>query len=280
MLGATAPIQPETSPVLAGARRYARVWRACVRNCLVRELEFRSSFLLKTGTDMLWSVLSMYLAGLVFTNVRQIAGWDLDRMFILTGTFLIVEGLGAAFVQRSMEQLASQVNKGELDFVLIRPISSQFLVSVRYVAFSEIPTALIGLVYVTIGLGRLGITPEPAQVAAYVVMVVAALVSLYAVWFMSVTLTLWTGRINNVTSALHAFISLGRMPSDVYAGVARILFVFGLPIAAMATLPTKALLGVLEPAMLPYQVGLAAFLLWGSHRFWHVSLRQYTSASS
>ena len=44
--------------------------------------------------------------------------------------------------------------------------------------------------------------------------------------------------------------------------VAALLFVFGLPIAAMATLPTKALLGMLEPGMAPYQVGLAVLLLW------------------
>jgi len=53
-----------------------------------------------------------------------------------------------------------------------------------------------------------------------------------------------------------------------------------LPIAAIATLPSKALLGILEPALLPYQVVLAIMLLWASHWFWHFSLRRYTSASS
>jgi ABC-type uncharacterized transport system permease subunit len=32
--------------------------------------------------------------------------------------------------------------------------------------------------------------------------------------------------------------------------------------------------------MLPYQVVLAVVLLWLSHRFWHYSLRRYSSASS
>jgi ABC-2 type transport system permease protein len=113
-----------------------------------------------------------------------------------------------------------------------------------------------------------------------VVLVGSALVSLYAIWFMLVTLVLWTGRINNIAAVVEPFMGLARMPSDVYQGLAKPILTYVLPIAVIATLPSKALLGVVEPAMVPYQICLAAGLLWGSHRFWHYSLRRYTSASS
>ena len=261
-------------------RRYVRVYVACLRNCLARELEFRTSFLLSAGSTTLWAVFSMVLAGLIFSNVRQVAGWDLDRMFILTGSFLLVEGLSSALFQRNMQRLSEMVNKGELDFVLIRPISSQFLVSIRYVDFGDLPTAVVGLVYVAIGVGRLGIAPGLTEVAGYVVLVASALLSLYALWFITVTLVLWTGRINNIAAVVEPFMGLARMPSDVYRGLFRPIATYVLPIAAIATLPSQALLGVLEPAMLPYQLVLAVVLLWLSHRFWHFSLRRYTSASS
>ena len=261
-------------------RRYARVYAACVRNCLARELEFRTSFALGVGSTLFWAIFTMILAGLIFTNVRQVAGWDLDRMFVLTGSFLIVDGFSMALVQRNMQRLSELVNKGELDFVLIRPISSQFLVSIRYVSFSELPTVAIGLGYVGIGIGRLGLAPGPVEVGGYVVLVGCALLSLYAIWFMAVTLVLWTGRINNIAAVVEPFMGLARMPSDVYRGIVRPLLTYVVPIAAIATLPSKALLGILEPGLLPYQVGLTAVLLWASHRFWQASLRRYTSASS
>jgi ABC-2 type transport system permease protein len=256
------------------------VYLACLRNCLARELEFRSSFAFSAGSTMIWAIFSMLLAGLVFTNVRQIAGWDLNRMFIVTGSFLIVEGLSAALVQRNMQRLSELVNKGELDFVLTRPISSQFLVSVRYVDFGDLPTVVVGIAYVAIGVGRLGLTPGPLEVGGYLLLIGCALISIYALWFMVVTLVLWTGRINNISAVVEPFVSMGRMPSDVYRGMVRTIVTYGLPIAVIATLPSKALLGILEPAMLPYQLGLAIVLLWASHRFWHFSLRRYTSASS
>src|SRR3954465_2563799 len=132
---------------------------------------------------MLWSIFSMLLAGLVFSNVRQVAGWDLDRMFVLTGSFLIVEGVGAPLFPPNMQPPPGLVNKGELDFVLTRPISSQFLVSIRYVDFGDLPTAVVGVVYIAIGVGRLGLAPGPVEIGSYLVLVVSALLSLYAIWF-------------------------------------------------------------------------------------------------
>jgi ABC-2 type transport system permease protein len=268
------------SAVPVTARRYGRVYAACVRNCLARELEFRTSFLFTAGSTALWAIFSMALAGMIFTNVRQVAGWDLDRMLVLTGTFLIAEGLSSALIQRNMQRLADMINKGELDFVLTRPISSQYLVSVRYVDFGDLPTSVIGLAYVLFGLGRLGVAPDPLQVGAYVLLLVCGLISLYAIWFMSVTLVLWTGRINNISMVMGPIIEMARVPSDVYRGLARPLMAYVLPVAVIATLPSQALLGVLDPGMAPYQVALAAGLLWLSHRFWQFSLRRYTSASS
>jgi len=256
------------------------VYVACVRNCLARELEFRASFAFSAGSTVLWSIISMALAGLIFSNVRQVAGWDLDRMFVLMGTFLIVEGLTSALVQRNMQRLADMVNKGELDFILIRPISSQFLVSVRYVDFADLPTSVVGVVYVVIGVGRLGLVPGPFEIGAYLLLLACALLSVYALWFISVTFVLWTGRINNISSLMGPVIDMARTPSDVYRGLAKPFLTYGLPVAVIATLPVKALLGAIEPLMIPYQIGLTAVLLWLSHAFWHFSLRRYTSASS
>ena len=261
-------------------RRYGRVYGACIRNCLARELEFRSNFLFSIVSTAIWAVLSIVLAGLVFGNVREIRGWDMDRMFILTGSFLVVESLMSTLFQRNMQKLSELVNKGELDFVLTKPISSQFLVSIRYLDFGDLPTAVVGLFYVGLGVQRLGLRPGPAEVALYALLLLSALVSFYALWFMTVTLVLYTGRIENISAIMDPIIRLGRMPSDVFRGATRPLLVYVVPIAAIATLPTQALLGILDPTLVPYQVLLALALLWASHKFWHFSLRRYTSASS
>ena len=260
--------------------RYLRIYAACVRNCLVREMEFRAHFAFSAAASSGWALLSMVLAGLIFTNVQDVAGWDLDRMFILTGTFVLVVYAKNFLFQRSMFRLSELVNKGELDFVLVKPISSQFLVSVRYVDFTELPGVLVAAGSILVGIQRVGLRPSPLDLALYLLLVVCALLSIYALWFMTVTFTIWAGRINNMGHLVPAITGLARVPSDVFRGPLRLLLTFAVPIALISTLPSRALLGVLEPWMAPYQVGLTGALLWASHRFWNYSLRRYSSASS
>jgi ABC-2 type transport system permease protein len=259
---------------------YLRAYRAFLRNCLARELEFRGHFIFLAFSNCLWAVLSLALASFVFGNVRAIGGWHLDRMLLLTGSFLLVMALTNFLFHDNMLKLSELVNRGDLDFVLIKPISSQFLVSMRYVTFSELPSTLVAAAYLVEATRRLGLRPSPLDLAAYFLLIVAAILSFYSLWFMSVTLALWTGRINNIAFLVMPVMDLGRIPTDVYAGLFRPFFTFVIPIALIATLPTRALLGLLEPAMLAYALALTALLLAASNRFWRYSLSRYSSASS
>jgi ABC-2 type transport system permease protein len=260
--------------------RYLRAYRACLRNCLARELEFRGHFILQVGANLLWATLSLTLTGFIFRNVRAIGDWDLDRMVLLTGTFLLVMALTNFLFNANMVQLSLLVNRGDLDFVLVKPMSSQFLVSLRYVTFSELPATLVGAFYLIGGVQRLNLHPGPLDIAIYLGLVASAIVCFYALWFMSVTLVLWTGRINNIAYLIMPIMDLGRVPTDVFSGPLRPFFTFVLPIALIATVPTRMLLGLLDPAVALYAPLLAAALLFLANRFWRVSLRRYSSASS
>ncbi len=260
--------------------RYLRAYRACLRNCLARELEFRGHFILQVGSNLLWAFLSLTLASFIFRNVRAIGDWDLDRMVLLTGTFLLVMALTNFLFNANMVQLSLLVNRGDLDFVLVKPMSSQFLVSLRYVTFSELPATLVAAFYLISGVQRLNLQPGPLDVVIYLGLVASAIVCFYALWFMSVTLVLWTGRINNVAYLIMPIMDLGRVPTDVFSGPLRPFFTFVLPIALIATVPTRVLLGLLDPAVALYAPVLAAALLFLANRFWRVSLGRYSSASS
>jgi viologen exporter family transport system permease protein len=260
--------------------RYLRAYRACLRNCLARELEFRGHFLLQVGSNLLWAVLSLALATFVFRNVRRIGDWDLDRMVLLTGSFLLVMALTNFLFLANMMALSRLVNRGDLDFVLIKPMSSQFLVSMRYVTFSELPATLVAVGYLLSGVQRLGLRPGPVELLVYLGLVASAVACFYALWFICVTSVLWTGRINNIAFVIMPIMDLGRVPTDVYGGLLRPFFTFVLPIALIATVPTRALLGLLDPVSAVSAPLLAGGLLLLANRFWHFSLRHYSSASS
>jgi ABC-2 type transport system permease protein len=71
-----------------------------------------------------------------------------------------------------------------------------------------------------------------------------------------------------------------RVPGVIYKGVFKVLFWFVLPYGVMATVPTQALAGTLEPLGLLYALGIVALFTAFALRFWRFGLSRYKSASS
>lgn len=267
-------------PWAAEAERYARVYLAFVRNCLAREMEFRGHFFFLVGSKILWSVLSIALIGVIFAQVETVADWTFDEMIVLTGSYLLVVSLSNIFFFPNMARLSEYVNRGDLDFILTKPLASQFLVSTRYTTFNEAPSALIAPVYVVAGLWRLGHWPGLPDIAAYLLFVGVALALIYAFWFMAVTLVIWSGRIENIHFLVYPFLEMARVPADVFVGIFRPVLTLVVPIAFVSTVPARAILGLLDLPLALYGIVFAVGLLALSRWVWSVSLRRYSSASS
>lgn len=241
---------------------------------------FRTHFFILATASIARVLLTLALASFVFGNVHTVAGWNLDRMILLTGSYSLVISLLSFLFETNMMRLSQLVNRGELDFVLIKPIDSQFYVSTRYVTLTEGPAIVVAMVMVLAGGARLELHPTAGDILAYATLISSAIVAFYALWFMTVTFVLWTGRIQNIAHLIEPFMGLARVPIDVFTGPLKPLFTFVLPIALIGTLPAKALLGLFEPAMIGYAIAFALGAAWLSHRFWNYSLTRYSSASS
>jgi ABC-type uncharacterized transport system permease subunit len=48
--------------------------------------------------------------------------------------------------------------------------------------------------------------------------VLSGILSFYGLWFMSVTLAVWAGRVNNIAFLIVPIMEMGRVPSDVFLG--------------------------------------------------------------
>ncbi len=260
--------------------RYIRVYLSFVRTCLSREMEFRGHFLLMSLASLVWTGISLGTITFVFATVRSVAGWDLDRMLLLTGTWTTVVGLTNLLFSRNMQRLSEMINKGELDLVLIKPLSSQFIVSTRFISLHDLPSTIAGVATVLLAIHRLALQPDLASVLGYLAMVISGIACTYSLWFMTVTMVVWTGRINNIAYLLEPIMDMGRVPVEVFQGWFRLLLTFVLPVAFIATLPSQSLLGLLRVEMATYALALSGLLLMASNRFWYYSLRRYSSASS
>jgi ABC-2 type transport system permease protein len=179
------------------------------------------------------------------------------------------------------------VQNGTLDFVLLKPIDSQFWLSARQVSPWGLPGVLAGLVLIGVGLANA--TPpigwrdpiallQPLGLGFTLLLCAAAI--LYSLWFLMAGLSIWFVKVWNATEVLRTTLVAGRYPVSAYPPALRLLFTFVLPVAFLTTVPAEALLGRASTGWVAGSLLAAVLSLIFSRVFWRRALRHYTSASS
>jgi len=264
----------------SGMLLYLRLWRRFVLMAVARETVYRTSFLLSVGEGLAQLALALLTVAIVYRFTTTVAGWSQAQVFLLVGIYRVMDGLISVQVAPNMFELPHAINGGDLDFVLVSPVSSQFLVSLRRLALTEVPSLLIGL-GLTVYAGNLaGVRWSIGAVAEATGLGLCGLLVLYALWFALETCSFWLVGNSSLNMLFYSVFEAARYPLSFFGGRVRTLLTFIIPIAFATTFPAEALLGRADGRLLPIGLALAAGALIMTHLFWHYAVQHYASASS
>lgn len=259
---------------------YLRLWRRLVAMSLMREAEYRASFALSAGEGLLQLVVAGLTISLLYQYTDTIAGWTRAEVLMVLGIYRVVEGLILFQFNPNLWEVPGMIRRGEMDMVLVCPVSSRFIVSARKVELSEMSNVLIGLA-LTIYAGRLaGVHWGATGVAQALIFGMSGVLLLYCVWFAVVTMAFWlidTGPLSLVVETLRG---TARYPVTFFPGAFRSFLTFIFPVAFATTFPVRALREQTDWRMLLAGVAMAAGGLVITQRFWNYAVRNYSSASS
>lgn len=261
-------------------RFYWRLYRAFLRTSLVREMEFRANFWAKVLFNLLW--LGFFLATLkiIYRHTEAIAGWTEPEALVLAATLYFLDALITTLFYFGLSELPTMVRQGTLDFVLFKPVDPQFWLSLRRVNLDQLGSLMVAVLLGIYALVSLGYMPPLANILLYVGMVAMGVLMFYSFHFMMMTLSIWLVRVENLWVLSDVFAQIGRFPTDVFDAVLRRVFTYVLPVAFLATIPAKALLGKASGGFLLFATAWALTFFIASRLFWKFALRSYTSASS
>lgn len=258
--------------------RYGAVLRLFWATAIAAELEYRLNFIIAAATSLGNFLGSLFGLFLFYGNGYPFAGWTWESALIVLGIFTLFQGYSVTFLAPNLNKIVTQVQEGTLDFVLLKPISSQFWLSTRAISPWGVPDLLLGLGLVLYAGDRLGLSPQ-AYVWSLPPLGCGFLI-LYSLWFILAATSIWFVKIYNVTEVLRGLLEAGRFPMAAYPATYRFFFTFIIPVAFLTTIPAQTLLGQGDRlwAIAAFLLALALFQL--SRWFWAFALRFYTSASS
>lgn len=260
--------------------RYLRLALALFRYSLTRELMFKANFLLWIVVEFAWFAIQLTLVEVIYSHVQEVAGWSKYEMIVLIGTSHLVQQLFQVLFMVNCIELPDHVRTGRLDFLLVQPANSQFLVSVRKFDIGALVNMTIALGFVIYALGKLGIQPTWIQVLFYFLLVINGTLIHYALMLGIVTFSFWIVRAQGLVYGYYNLFHLTRIPKEAFQGGMRLFFTYALPMLLVANYPAEVLARNFVGWGMVGIVGITlAFLLVGSLWF-RFGLRFYTSASS
>src|SRR5271155_4291283 len=157
---------------MAPLARYAGIWLAQIRYSIVRELMFKSNFILWVIVDLAWFGLNLSFIQFLYLQVDSVAGWSKWEMVFLVTTNMLIQQIFYMFLMTNLTKLPELIRTGRLDFFLAQPASAQFLVSTRYFELGSVVNTLVAAIVCVIALAHLnmplsgaGLLVFPALVA-------------------------------------------------------------------------------------------------------------------
>ena len=130
--------------------RYWRIYRTFFLSSFARELEFRANFFAKVAQNCVWVFFFIMILLVIYRNTNSVAGWSKgDAMILAASCFLMNAMIGAFFL--SLQEIPQQVRQGTLDFVITKPVDTQFWISTRKFNFDQLGTLLAGVGMVIYG---------------------------------------------------------------------------------------------------------------------------------
>ncbi len=267
--------------ILREIKKHALIYLLFVKNSVMAQMEYRFNFIGNLAMEGGYLLVKLSYVVVVYRSGVTIHGLSPDEILLFIGTFVAMTGIYAGMFMINMYQLRPKIKDGDLDLLLTKPVSLQFMATLRQADVTIFSVDMIaGAVMVAIAWSRLHIPVTLATLGGYLAFfVVSALVS-YSLFLLPQILSFWLMNTSAIAEITDSFWDFNNMPMDIYNRWIVAVGVFIVPIFVITNFPPMVVLGKMPPLYLAWALALPFLLLYLVRRLWSKGLRQYNSASS
>lgn len=260
--------------------RYIKLYYVFFRNNIIRNLQFKEDFFMTFGEGMLLFIINITFYSAVFSNIESIGGWNKSKVMVLVATYQIFIGIFYGLFLDNLPGFSHYVNKGDLDLMLVKPVSTQFYISTRYVSIGHLLSSLASIPLLIISLNNLQCSISIGQVISYIFLLVCGLLISYSMLLILMSFSIWVIKVNGLYMLMMQIFSFANYPKTIFKGFFKLIFTFVLPVIIICNLPVEILLDGFKwkTILTSTIITIALFII--SNFFFRFALKSYSSASS
>ncbi len=260
--------------------RHLRLLGTFARVSVQNDAAYRLDFLLKVGFALLHLASELMGVWVIYSNTRALNGWGVWEALTLLGVYRAMVGAIRIFVAPNMRQTMEDIRTGTLDYVLLRPVGSQFLASCRRIVLLEVLDVVLGIGLAAFAAGRLTGRLPIERVALFILMLSLAIMMVYSVWLVLATLSFWFTKVANIEMVFWNVFEVARYPVAIYPPPLRWIFTYAVPVAFITSVPAQSFFGQVPLTAVLTACVLAPATMLAASMFWRYGVRHYSGASA
>jgi ABC-2 type transport system permease protein len=245
-----------------------------------KAFEFRFDFYMRIIMDLFYYAVAIAFFRVIFLHTSTLGGWNESQMMVFVSGYLIVDAINMTVFANNMWGLAPIINKGELDYYLVRPVSSLFFLSLRDFAANSFLNLLCAFGIFVWAIH--GYTPWPgiAKIVLFFLMLFNGSIIFASLNVMANALTFWTHSPRGFGELVWYMTKFSEKPDRIYTGFTRKVLTLVLPYAVVSSFPARLLLEAFSWHILLHMIGVSLFFVGMLILLWNRGLCDYSSASS
>lgn len=260
--------------------RYLRLYKHFVEFSLIQAMQFRFDFFFRIAMDCIFYLVNILFYKILFTHAGGLAGWTESQTMIFLSGFLMVDAIQMTVISNGTWMIPVLVNKGELDYYLLRPVSSLFFLTTRDFAFNSFINVVVAA-----GIMIWAFTTSPVdypvhKILLYLFLTLNGTYLFFLMRILTLTPVFWTHSGRGLEMIFWTLTKFGERPDAIFSGWVRKILVSIMPFAIMSSFPARALYQDNSWEVAGYCVLVVVILHFVTIKMWNFGLKNYSSASS
>lgn len=263
--------------------KYLKIYKAFFKHAFITNMTYRVGFFISILIDSGYSFISMIFFEVIFGHVTEVVGWSYYQILFMVGLNMIVVNLLVGFIFIwGFRTLPEKINTGEIDFALLKPINSIFIISLSRPQLSNIFACLPGIYLMFISINKLDIVLSPIEIILASVTLICGIIISYCIVAMISSLSFkFTGKTDILPRIGIDFISnFTNKPHQVFKGIFEKIFLYILPVAFVSSVPAANILFGVNVRFVVLAIVFAFLFIFLTRLVWKSIIRNYSSASS
>lgn len=262
-------------------KKHVFLFLVFVKYCLMGYLEYRANFFMEFISEIAYILVKViYIVAIYQTDV-SFTGIDPAFILILGGNYMILTGLFVGFFMMNFLTISDHIKNGTLDWLIVKPVSLQFMVTFKnFQLGSAIPNFIGGVIVFIIGINKINVSITYLHIIFYIVLMVSAIVLMYSVFLILQLPAFWIVKTDALNNMLEIMWDNNNMPMKIYGKWIVRFGIFIIPIFVISNFPVMGILSNINEVYFMWAIIAPILFLKLSIKLWNISVKRYSSASS